>query len=214
MSTAGKQHVPLDGFLLQHAVATWDLLLMGDGSGLQWELGGGYAVFLIDKTSGRRAHLVGARTLTTINRMELSAYIEALAFHYSQFMRHAIEAPPYRVHVFSDSKLTVDCGAGRCMRKANGDLWQSIDWFETRGYRITWHHMPRNNSQFHVLADELAGKARLAVNDLRVSDAQLYELMPATPVEQVSETVTCAECSTPYAAIEGACPICGTTRPR
>lgn len=185
---------------------------MGDGSGLQWELGGGYAVFLIDRLTGRRAHLIGARTLTTVNRMELSAYVEALAFHYSQFMQHLIEAPPYRVHVFSDSKLTVDCGSGKYARKANIDLWQSIDWFETRGYRITWHHLPRNSSPFHALADELAGKARRAVNDLRVADSRLYELLPATPIEQLADMVTCHACKTPYDTTVATCPICGAER--
>jgi ribonuclease HI len=189
----------------------WDLLFFGDGSGLSWKMGGGFAVFLVDGRKQLRSNLIAARTLATVNRMELGAYTEALSYHYEHVLERKLTDPPYKVWIFSDSEFTVRAGSGEYVRKANGDLWQAIDWFETRGYRCQWRWVPRNSTPFHELADELAGRARTAINALRVSHERLFELMPyADPtVGEHVELINC-QCGTPLLPGSAECPICGT----
>ena len=188
----------------------WDLLFFGDGSGLSWRMGGGFAVILVDGRKQLRAHLIAACTFTTVNRMELGAYTEALSYHYHHVLGQQLTDPPYKVWIFSDSELTVHAGSGTYRRKANGDLWQAVDWFETRGYRCHWRWVPRNSTPFHELADDLAGRARRAVNDLRVSEERLFELMPYSDPNDGEhvELVQC-QCGTPLLPGSAECPICG-----
>ena len=90
----------LDGCKVQYD--EHDLFLFGDGSGLSWEIGGGFATFIVDRNKQLRKHLIGARTLTTVNRMELSAYTEALSYHYECVMSGRIASPPYKTVVITD----------------------------------------------------------------------------------------------------------------
>ena len=190
-----------------------DLFLFGDGSGLSWEIGGGFATFLVDRNKQLRKHLIGARTLTTVNRMELSAYTEALSYHYECVMSRRIKEPPYNVVVITDSELTARIGNGVYSRKANGDLWQAVDWFVTRGYRIQWVWVPRNSTPYHELADYLAGAARRGVIALRLEDSELYRVAPWHPGEDdqdgPDELAVCSACGTPAAPGDTTCAICG-----
>ena len=187
----------------------WDLLLFGDGSGMTWEIGGGFASFLIDRATQIRKHLIGARTLSTVNRMELSAYTEALSYHFEAIMKRKVPAP-YRTLVITDSELTARVGNRVYSRKANGDLWQAIDWFTTRGYRITWQWVNRNSTPFHEMADYLAGAARRGVMELKLADNEPYDLLPYTVPEasEPDDLVVCAKCLTPLAPGSTEC-LCG-----
>jgi len=201
--------MPLSEFLKQQEIPSdWDLLLFGDGSGLKWEMGGGFAAFIIDRARGLREHIVGALTRTTMNRMELGAYVHALAYHYHDILAGKIAEPPYNVWIFSDSKFTVTTGQGRNRAKANADLWSMINWFETRGYRLHWRWVARNSNPLGAMADQLAGKARRDINALQLSSEELYDLMPAIPPAVATNLVICKKCKTPRLPSE-ACPVCG-----
>lgn len=179
---------------------------------MSWEIGGGFATFIVDRHLTLRKHLIGGRTMTTVNRMELSAYTEALSYHYEGVVERKLPHVPYNVVVITDSELTARVGSGVYGRKANGDLWQVVDWFETRGYRIRWVWVPRNSTPYHELADYLAGAARKVLLDLRIADADLYRVAPQRADDDATEgdsLVTCGECGTPAAAGTAACPICG-----
>ena len=196
----------------------WDLLLFGDGSGQQWSSGGGFCAFLVDTRRQLRAHIVGARSHTTVNRMELGAYVEALSFHYNYLLENRLERPPYRVWIFSDSEYVVKCGSRVYERKANRDLWVSLDWYETRGYQLRWRWIPRNSTPLHAMADRLAGRARLALKEIPLTDGELYALMPATnyAADELKDiTITldeCPSCGTPMGKREETCPQCGSCR--
>jgi ribonuclease HI len=58
----------------------------------------------------------GGELETTNNRMELSAIVEAVAYH---------DTRP--IIVRSDSQLCVLCAVGRWKRKTNLDLWRALD---------------------------------------------------------------------------------------
>lgn len=203
----------LDTFLQAQRIAPtqWDLLLFGDGSGGGWGIGGAFAVFLIDKRMPTREVLVGGWSKTTVNRMELGAYTEALSFHYHGLLKGVLTDPPYNVWAFTDSELTAKCGSRQYIRKANADLWNTIDWYETRGYRIYWRHLPRNTTDFHVKADEVAGKVRKAL--LAHVPEDIHGLMPYVEPE-VDECAlgVCVRCKTPMQRALQLCPICGQER--
>lgn len=198
----------LDTFLQAQRIAPeqWDLLLFGDGSGGGWDIGGAFAVFLVDKRLPARDVLVGGWSKTTVNRMELGAYTEALSLHYHCLLKSTITEPPYNVWAFTDSELTARCGNRLYTRKANADLWNTIDWYETRGYRINWRHLPRNTTGFHVVADEVAGKARKALLEHVPTD--IYGIMPYVENDEQALSV-CNLCKTPMNKDQDVCPICG-----
>jgi ribonuclease HI len=209
--------MPLTSFLNDQGIPPnqWDLLLFGDGSGLEWKGAGGYSAFILDGRTHARACVVGGRSHSTVNRMELTAYTEAISYHYYKLLGESIKEPPYRVWVFSDSEYTVKCGNRDYNRKANLDLWTVVDWYETRGYRIRWRWVPRNSNPLHATADRLSGRAREALKAVLLPDDDLYSLLPS--IEAVKEEmkvsfVTCPQCRAPMLQTESSCPQCGLTR--
>jgi len=194
----------------------WDLLLFGDGSGLSWKGPGGYCVFLVDGRMKERACLLGARSHATVNRMELSAYVEGISYHYYCILGSSLSNPPYKVWVFSDSEYTVKCGSRDHSRKANLDLWMVVDFFESQGYKIRWRWLPRNSNPLHERADRLAGASMKAIKPLILDDnSGLLTLLPETTVEQQQHKVkliNCTKCEAPMLLNERVCPQCGLSR--
>ena len=203
---------PLEDFLLKHGIVhgQWDLILFGDGSGLNWDIGGGYAAVLIDGRKGIRSHVVGAQTLATVNRMELSAYTSILGYHHEFILDGKVTDPPYRTFIFTDSEFTAKAGRREVALRKNLDLWQLIHWFELRGYRFTWRWVPRNSTPFHELCDYLAGTARHVINELNTDGPKLHALMPYTAtIVDSNELSVCPVCKTPLSSVDADCPICG-----
>lgn len=205
----------LEDFLVRQGLVhgQWDLLLFGDGSGLQWTTPGGFAVVLVDGRNGLRSHIVGAQSFTTLNRMELSAYVQALAYHHEFLMDGRITDPPYRTFIFTDSEFTVKAGRRLVTVKKNLDLWQLVNWYEPQGYRFHWRWVPRNSTPYHELTDYLAGTARHVIKSMNISGDKLHDMMPYSPqlVNDV-ELVKCPVCETPLASEDSDCPVCGPAK--
>jgi ribonuclease HI len=209
--------MPLADFLKNQEISPnqWDLLLFGDGSGSDWKGAGGYSAFMIDGRRRARACILGGRSYSTVNRMELTAYTEALSYHYYKLLDETVTDPPYKVWVFTDSEYTAKCGSRTYSRKANLDLWTVADWYETRGYRIRWRWVPRNSNPLHAAADRLSGAAREALKPTLLSDDDLYRLLPdvSIPVSELKVTlVQCERCKAPMLPAEPECPQCGLLR--
>jgi ribonuclease HI len=203
----------LDTFLTAQGVAAheWDLVLCGDGSGGGWSVGGGFAVFLVDKVMPVRDFLTGGYSKTTVNRMELGAYTQALSYHYYGLARGRLDHTPYKVWVFTDSEITAKVGAGIYTKRANIDLWHMVDWFESRGYRINWRHIKRNSTAFHHEADGVAGRVRKAILAEDLKPSELAKLMPYTE-DAAQALVLCEGCKTPLQKEITVCPICRQER--
>jgi ribonuclease HI len=114
---------------------------------------GGYAAVLL--CDGRRKELSGGRRLTTNNRMELLAAIEAL---------RALKKP-CRVTVHCDSTYVVN-GAMKAQmyrwrqRVPNGDLWRQLD-EACAGHEVTFqwlrgHSGEPENERCDVLSEQAA----------------------------------------------------------
>jgi len=214
MTQKTSPEMPLAAFLKSQEIplSQWDLLLFGDGSGLDWKGAGGYSAFLVDRRLHARAVVIGGRSHSTVNRMELTAYTEALSYHYYKLLSESVKDPPYRVWVFSDSEYTIKCGSREYGRKANLDLWTVVDWYETRGYRIRWRWVPRNSNPLHAKADQLSGNARKALKPILVPDQELFQLLPdaGDTLEEVKvKVIKCAHCQAPRLPSEATCPQCG-----
>lgn len=206
---------PLEDFLAQHGVVygQWDLLLFGDGSGLSWDMGGGFAAVLIDGRKGIRSHITGAQSLTTVNRMELGAYTQMLAYHFEFILSGRVLNPPYRTFIFTDSEFTMKAGRKQVTVQKNLDLWHLVNWFELQGYRFDWRWVPRNSTPFHELADYLAGTARYAINEVNMDGSSLHSMMPYSgQLVADAKLAKCPQCETPLASATADCPICGPRR--
>lgn len=205
----------MDAFLNKYGVAhdQWDLLLFGDGAGASWKIGGGFASILFDGRTGERAHIIGGQSLTTVNRMELSAYTQGLAYHFGCMLDGHLNDPPYHTYIFSDSEITVKIGRGEYLPKKNRDLWQLIHWYELQGYRFTWRWVPRNSTPYHEFADYLAGTARHAVTSANAEGEIIHNSMPySAPKGEEADIVLCEVCKTPLASEGDTCPICGPSK--
>lgn len=191
----------------------WDLLVFGDGSGGAWPGAGGFCAFMVDARRQLRAQIIGGHSNSTVNRMELGAYVEALNLHYNHILSGEIDNPPYRVWIFSDSEYVVKSGNREQGRKANRDLWVVMEWYETRGYRFKWRWVPRNSTPLNAMSDRLAGRARVSAKEFALTNDELYTLMPAVAAPDVKPVQVnislCAKCQAPLAITEKVCPQCG-----
>jgi len=196
----------------------WELLIFGDGSGQSFfsEAGGCAAIF-IDSLFGVRRCVTAGMQPSTVNRMELSAYLYALGVHHHTVLKgkHSLPKLPYQTHIFTDSATTANGGNRLSNRNTNLDLWALADYFEMVGYGLTWHHIPRNSNALNTLADELAGQSRMAVKAVAESIPDINALMPVVAVHEASprhgtpvELIACETCGTPL-RLDETCPICG-----
>ncbi len=146
-------------------VENFDLMLVGDGSGMTRLTPCGWCCHLYHRPSGRvRTHFGGASNGSN-NFAELVPYLFSLAtFHAAFAEAHPGDTPDFRVLIVSDSELTVKCGNGEYARKANLALWAGMDWFTPQnGYQVTWWHVPRNSNPVSKRSDAIAGLARKEV---------------------------------------------------
>jgi ribonuclease HI len=140
----------------------WDIIMVGDGSGNQWDGAVGWSCLMADRLREEEATLVGAENAGTINAVELMPYLWGLRFHYNHW--YAGNLPSVmQVHIISDSQVTVNCGNGTYKRQANADLWCTVRYWETQGYVFNWHWTKGHcddEPDLHRVADQLAYQAR------------------------------------------------------
>ena len=147
----------------------WDVLIVGDGSGSgAWhqELGIGWASIVTD-VFGNRVVQVGALRDGNVSLAELSAASHAL-WHYDATVtkkRPRLEKP-LRVAVLCDNQQIVTesrLSAEAQLRTTDGPQWAFFRAVLLRGYVATWHLIPRISANLNWAADQLASKARLAL---------------------------------------------------
>jgi ribonuclease HI len=149
------------------SLPTCDLVLIGDGSGTTHEKSCGWACVAWNKISGDVTMHNGSLSCGTNNFAELIPYVQGL-WHFDQFYKsHGTIGTKARVHIISDSEVTVKCGNGEYARKGNACLWGAIEWFEKTNYIIRWTHVYRNTNRFSKRCDWLAGETRIALDRLR-----------------------------------------------
>jgi len=150
----------------------WDALIIGDGSGQDWELGGGWGGVLIDRYSSNRKLVYGAMKPCTVTLAELFPYLQALAWYTARDgpgrrRKKEINATGrnMQIHIATDSLVVATCGMHPESRKAHRELWAAIDAYRASGYNITFHHVQREVIDLNILVDEVSRQARLGIEE-------------------------------------------------
>jgi ribonuclease HI len=191
-------------FAEQAGVPEWDVALVGDGSGRDYGMPGGWGCTLIDRHAANgtapdaRAAFSGGMNRTTADIAELMPYIHAMGWHHhhhGRARRLALGKPVLDVIVITDRTSLVTRGNsiqdGRervskvCLKQP---LWATIVEFEKHGYRFHWRWVRRETLALHNLADVMSYSARHAaanamaialahVDRDRVSDEEMIYLL-------------------------------------
>jgi ribonuclease HI len=178
-------------------ITDWDLLLIGDGSGHGWGIGCGWSCVIIDRFTLSRKLLFGAANSGTVNIAELMAYVHAMlwfAGKHGSEPRKLKHGHPLNVHVITDSRVIAQQGTNietGSEDVANRALWMAMKAISRSGYCFHYHWVERMTIELNWAADQLAGKARIALNDLVLEDFQVdadgnypelsvYDLNPLT----------------------------------
>jgi len=88
----------------------------------------------------------GAELVTTNNRTELQAIIEAMRWA----SRNGVETATFK----TDSDLTVKCGTGKWKRKKNLDLWAEFFAVRKDGFALQWLR-GHNGNRWNEMADAM-----------------------------------------------------------
>jgi ribonuclease HI len=137
------------------------IIIYTDGSGLGNPGPGGWAVLLDRAEKGLSKKVFfkssGGEIQTTNNRMEMTAFLEALKYLAKNFSSHQLE-------INSDSNLIVQTINQGWKKKANQDLWSEIDEVLPKlNIKIFWvkaHATDKLNNQCDKLAFAAAQKSQ------------------------------------------------------
>lgn len=149
----------------------WDLILLGDGSGSQPDLPGGWACFGVERCPGSPAEpgqtvvfhepVWGAVSAGPINLMESMAYWGFLHhFHYYGGGRERCKKTKLKTHIVTDSEWAAANMSGKGRTKYHRELVTVFAMYHDWGYQLHWHHVNRETILLQSLADRLSAQAR------------------------------------------------------
>ena len=122
------------------------IILHCDGSCIGNPGRGGWAVCLIENENDIEFYLSGNEKMTTNNRMELTAIIEAISS-----IKEGSECK-----IYTDSQLCINCATGKWKRKANLDLWKKYD-LTSSNKKISFIHVKgHSGDKYNEIVDKLA----------------------------------------------------------
>ncbi len=148
-------------------IASWDVLLVGDGSGSVWGRPCGWGCVSIERLTPqgeelRRRIWYGAVNNGTVNVAEGIAYLLPLLWIHSLTLDQTHGRPRFtRVHVLTDSQFVEMMGnKADTVRNKNGILWSAYNALKRVGVNITWHWVGRNEVALNQYADLLSKLSR------------------------------------------------------
>jgi hypothetical protein len=158
--------------LLDHVgIVDWDALIVGDGSGQNWDMGTGWASVLIDRYSRAAKAFFGGFNVGTVTLGEMMPYLHALLWYTDkggpgrQRRQEATRANrQMQIHIVTDSEIVAKAGNNACARHSHQMLWAAFDACQNQGYVLTFHHVGRDVINLNVLVDELSRQARVALD--------------------------------------------------
>ncbi len=191
---SGDDEETLEHLLSRLGVKDWDFVLIGDGSGSNWQKEAGWASVSIEKLTGERLVHAGAVNRGTVNFAEMMAYLQPLEWLASRETERRKQKGPtraYHVHVVTDSEYcrSTGSGPGRMMAK-NAGLWAVFDVFTRHGFVLHWHWLPRENCDLNRYCDKLSKMARKLVKGYNLQEKMMetgadtrtvYEVNPSDP---------------------------------
>lgn len=193
--------------LLNHLrIQTWDVVIIGDGSGSGWDIGVGWAAGLVDRYSNARKLFFGGMNCGTVTLGEIFPYLHAMVWYVSKDgpgkarrKQAAARGRCVEVHIITDSQVVVTHGSNPGSRRAHRELWASMDAYAHSGYNIHYHHVGRDVIDMNILMDEVARCAREALKNVvptaieklqkaypgLPSNVSIYDFSPTVANEQI-----------------------------
>jgi ribonuclease HI len=154
---------------------SWDVIIVGDGSGSRWGYPGGWASILFDRRTGLRKTLYGAFSDTTVNICELSPYLYTLQWYVrgpgQDLQREIRQQDQFRhrlidVHIVTDCDVIAKQGRREWDRDTNAAFWAGIDSFSRLNYQLHWHWFPRDQFASNRLCDALSKEMRYLITSI------------------------------------------------
>lgn len=159
---------------LQIQPSDWDLLIIGDGSGSNWNYQSGWASVSVEKETLERRIWFGAMNCGTVNFAEMMAYLQPLNWYVAAEISRRRKRRKVRfrnVHIITDSKYCKDLGVKQALTpKKNGALWRIFDDFQRHGLLLHWHWIPRATVDLNVYVDKLSKEARLTIKNCQAQE--------------------------------------------
>ena len=168
----------LEQMLERLQIEDWDLVLVGDGSGSNYERQCGWASISIEHQTFERQYWYGAMNYGTVNLAEMLAYLQPLSWYAAREDERRRESRKNKqnyksfrnVHIITDSKYCKQQGeSDNLSPKKNGGFWRIFDTFTRHGIILHWHWIPRESVELNILVDQVAKETRLLLkqNDIR-----------------------------------------------
>lgn len=154
-------------------IQAWDVIIVGDGSGGEWNLGAGWASVLVDHYSASRKLFTGGLHPGTVSLGEIFPYLHAMLWYAGKdgpgkTRKHAVAAQGrnVEVHIVTDSQYVATAGSNPGSRKAHRELWAAMDAFSHSGYNLRYHFVEREAVDLNCLVDELSRQARQSLKEI------------------------------------------------
>lgn len=154
----------LPDLLERMEIKTWDLLLVGDGSGSSWGKECGWGCVSIEHETMSRRVWHGAMNDGTINFAEIMAYLQPLTWYVSRELHRRKKGQKVKlqqVHILTDSSYAAHSPDRDLASSANSLIWQVFKQFAAQGIIVHWHWIRRETVDLNLFADQLSKNARL-----------------------------------------------------
>ena len=157
-----KDQEALEEILKAFGIESFDLLLIGDGSGSRWGLPCGWGCISIRPELQERRLWYGAMNSGTVNVGEAMAYVAPLCWYVQQVVEDPKQQARIRdVHIITDSSYVERNGeSGQLRQRTNSSshtiLWDAFKNLKSHGLDLHWHWCERDVIALNSVADRLS----------------------------------------------------------
>lgn len=166
----------LEELLERLGIKEWDFVIIGDGSGSNWNHECGWASVSIERITMERLVWNGCMNRGTVNVAEIMAYVQPLnwiaAREEDRRKKKKTRRSAYNIHIITDSQYCRDTG-GSCDRLSlakNGVLWAALDIFRRQGFVLHWHWIERETAALNKYADRASKLARTLIKKYNLQE--------------------------------------------
>jgi hypothetical protein len=164
---------------------TWDVMIVGDGSGCWWDKPCAWGCTLIDRHLGRRRAFYGGLSSGSIAIAELMPAVHAMLW-YAEFQgkvrRAQLRRGSLNIHIITDNETTslhwaiLTAGGQRAQKlRKKRPLWNVLLQLERSGYIFHFHWIARDTVGLNKVADKVAGITSKVIPEVEVKFEEKYK---------------------------------------